>query len=206
MHWEVLIVPLIALGVWVLGTLFKTDDDPRARPGQRRQGFGQGPTRRPVSDLDRFLAEARRKRETGERPRPAPQPTQAATPPRPARSSTDAPLAQRVRPPTVPPPQRQPAPTPPPQRRRPEPTVPVARPAPAPQPEPPTVEPIVAVVVEPTPVVPERKPVAAKPAVAPALAQVLAMLRSPGVARTAFVLREVLDPPLCRRPHRFGPA
>src|SRR5262249_53877723 len=75
MHWEVLIIPLIAIGVWVLSTIFKSVEDERQKERLRRgpgsQGGGPRP-RRPVTDLDRFLEEARRRRQTAAQPRPEP--------------------------------------------------------------------------------------------------------------------------------------
>ncbi len=89
MHWEILIIPLIALGVWLLGTLFKNENEV-AKRGPRRPGSpaGRPPGRRPVTDLDRFLEEARRRREAEER-RKAP----SASPARPA--TTRTPLSER---------------------------------------------------------------------------------------------------------------
>src|SRR5262245_32315426 len=80
MHWEILIIPLIALGVWILGTLFKGEDE-RLKKGARRPGnlSGRAPARRPVTDLDRFLEEARVRREAEEKRKASP-----PSPPRPS--------------------------------------------------------------------------------------------------------------------------
>ncbi|MBI1913287.1 MAG: hypothetical protein HYS12_00790 [Planctomycetes bacterium] len=66
---EILIIPLIALAVWVLQYLFRGPDENkpanRARPGQARPG-NRPPQRRPVTDLDRYLEETRRRRQQEE--------------------------------------------------------------------------------------------------------------------------------------------
>src|SRR5437763_9895573 len=68
---EVLIIPLIALAVWVLQYLFRGPDENkppnRARSGQARPG-NRPPQRRPVTDLDRYLEETRRRRQDEGRP------------------------------------------------------------------------------------------------------------------------------------------
>src|SRR6516164_3785374 len=103
MHWEILIIPLIALGVWILGTLFKGEDE-RNKRGARGPGGSvrRAPPRRPVTDLDRFLEESRRRREAEERERALPVP-----PPRPV--ATRPPLRERVAKPREMPPRISPA-------------------------------------------------------------------------------------------------
>jgi hypothetical protein len=191
-HWEILVIPLIAVGVWVLGTIFRGAEDERQKAAmrQRRPGgpAGPRPQRRPVTDLDRFLEEARRRREAAARPAPPPRPPEPRAPER-------RPLLQRE-------PERPTAVT-----RRPE---PLARPAPPPPPP----EAVVAVrraepvVVEAVPA-PHPPPPAPPPAVVEVRArtatgaaiqdQVAALLRSPRGAGAALVLTEILGPPLCRR-------
>jgi hypothetical protein len=189
MHWEILIIPLIALGVWILGTLFKTGEDDKMKRGVRRPGSvaGRGPSRRPVTDLDRFLEEARRRREQEERPKPPPAPP-------PARASVARPpLRERpTRPRETPP--RVAAPV----IRAPE--APVALPVARPIEQPAFVEPVVAA----TP--PRDVPSSSTPAPAtrpvptsPILQQVRSLLSKPQTAGTAFVLREIFDRPLCMR-------
>jgi hypothetical protein len=205
MGWEVLIVPLLALVVWILGTLMRQDEDPRVRQRQRRPGMEGpfGPGRQPVSDLDRFLTEARRRRELAEKGLPVPPPPAPAPPPR--RPPTPAPRPR----PTGPTPSRSAAP-PPPRRQRDEPMTVVKAPAPRParQDQPkgpiPVLLPVPQAEVAVEVVSAMRVPVAAPeptPAapVSPAVAQVLVLLRSPQSAATAFVLREILGPPLCLR-------
>ena len=73
MNWEILIVPLIALGVWILSTVFRGAEEAKDKP--RRQADGAIPPRRPTGELDRFLEEARRRREKAQRiPSPEPEP------------------------------------------------------------------------------------------------------------------------------------
>ena len=192
MHWELLIIPLIAVGVWVLGTVFRGAEDERQKAlRQRRPGGPRPPQRRPATDLDRFLEEARRRREAAARPAPPPRP---AVEPRPAepRAPERRPLRQREpeRPTAV---TRRPEPLPPP--APPEAIVAVRRAEPV-------VEARPAVVVEaaPPPPAPAVVQVRARTASAAAIQdQVAALLRSPQAAGAAFVLQEILGPPLCRR-------
>lgn len=195
MAWEILVVPLIALGVWILGTLFKGEDDRTKRGAARRPGGapGRGQARRPVTDLDRFLDEARRRREMEERRKKAPTP-----PPRPTESRP--PLRERPAPRPTPPrsvPSRQDVPD----------AISVPRPAPVPPPPP-----VREVVIETIPVVPLPQPVieaAPPPPPAPAKVrqeipspiaqQVRALLSKRQTAGAAFVLREILDRPRCMR-------
>ncbi|HTU21693.1 MAG TPA: hypothetical protein VMG10_26890 [Gemmataceae bacterium] len=175
MHWEILIIPLIALGVWILSTVFKTGEDDKMKKGIRRPGGvpGRGSARRPVTDLDRFLEDARRRREAEERPW---LPSSAPAPARPTR-----------------PPQR---PAPP--REMPRAAVPVVRRADVPIAAP--VVPVVAAVptreASPPPPAPP-KPRETPPS--PILKQVRSLLSKPQTAGAAFVLREIFDRPLSMR-------
>jgi hypothetical protein len=236
MHWEVLIIPLIAVAVWLLGTIFRGAEEERQRNRARRPGEGARPPRRPVTDLDRFLEEARRRREAVESAPKKPNPFEEARPSLPFGSPPSggsspvrvAPPVQRAReqqparPPeprpreagtySAPPPVRRPAtpPAPPPLRG------PVPLPSPAgartvPEPEPPVPVRVVSeALVEaridlasqglppappPPGLLPTRGP-------SPVLAQVAALLRTPQSAGVAFVLREILDKPLCQRGRR----
>lgn len=226
MRWEVFIIPLIALGVWILGTIFRNAEEERQKLGALRlPGGGRGPTRRPMTDLDKFLEDARRRREQLEKREP---PERKERPPQ---DRPPAPKTQRRR--EVPSPERRPP------RPREVVTVPVAQPvakpprtmpeemervpvtASFPTPPPPVpVPPPAPVVVAPARVVPEPvvvqvvpTPVALKEVVvataAPAIphdrpaatsrAQIVNLLRNPSTRAAAFVLSEVLGPPLCRR-------
>src|SRR5947209_3848958 len=86
MHWEILIIPLIALGVWILGTLFRGVEDERQRNRPRRPGEGGSrvPPRRSGTDLERFLEESRRRREAAERAPASEEPFFLPSPPLPA--------------------------------------------------------------------------------------------------------------------------
>lgn len=176
MHWEILIIPLIALGVWILGTLFKGEDE-RNKRGARGPGGSvrRAPPRRPVTDLDRFLEESRRRREAEERERvlPAPQPRPVVSRP---------PLRERVAKPRETPPRT--APTMAPQESPPV-AVPVAR----------LVEEPLAQASPPPPVSPTRS----QDRPSPILRQVCALLSRPQSAGAALVLREILDRPRCLR-------
>jgi hypothetical protein len=183
MHWEILIIPLIALGVWILSTLFKGGEDDRFKKGVRRPGdiAGRTPPRRPVTDLDRFLEEARQRREAEER--------RQAPPPPPIRSVvTKPPLRERSSPSreTIPP---RPAPT---AIRKGE--APVAIPAARPSRiEPVAVEAPITEAAPPAPIMMrESRP-------SPIVQQVHSLLSKPQTAGMAFILREIFAPPLCRR-------
>ena len=90
MNWEILIVPLIALGVWILSTVFRGAEAEKNKAS--RPADGAPPPRRPTGELDRFLEEARRRRDKAQRvPQPEPPrslpaavlPAAAPPPPRP---------------------------------------------------------------------------------------------------------------------------
>lgn len=184
MHWEILIIPLIALGVWIIGTLFKSEDD-KTKKGVRGRGNlpGRAPGRRPVTDLDRFLEEARRRREAEDRPKPPPAPPPrgpAARPPlreRPSRPrETPRPVVSTLR----------------------KEEVVVVVPAARPTAPPPVAEPVsspLPVLEMPSP----PSPTSTSPRSAPALQQVRSLLSKPQTAAAAFVLREIFDRPLCKR-------
>ena len=192
MQWELLIIPLIAVGVWILGTLFKTGEEDRTKKGARRPGSpsGRGSGRRPVTDLDRFLEDARRRRETEEKRKVSAEPPQP-TISRPPLSERPPPPRERLRPP-------------PPVLRAEE--VPVAIPVARLASEP--------VVLRETPaetvrVAPRSQPAAEPSPVAPTTTrdtrlspiaqQVRSLLSKPRTAGTAFVLREIFDRPRCQR-------
>ena len=180
MHWEILIIPLIALGVWILGALVKGEDDKNKKPVRRPGNASGRAPRRPATALQRFLEDARR-RETEDTPQPPP--------PRP--SIARAPLRERP---------VQPRETPPrlasrSKRREERPVaVPVARP----------VAQAVAVVAEAVIDVPVRAEPSAPTTTratqsSPIAQQVLSLLSNPQTAATAFVLREIFDRPLSQR-------
>ncbi len=189
MQWEILIIPLIALGVWILGTLFKGGEDERTKKGARKPAgsSGRGSARRPVTDLDRFLEDARRRRETEEKRKPL------LPPPPPQPTISRAPLSERPTRPREAPPRSAPA-----VRREVVPyAIPVVRVvAEAAIPEAVRVSPRVQPSAEPPTVAPTTT---RDTRLAPIVQQVRALLSKPQTAGAAFVLREILDRPRCRR-------
>jgi hypothetical protein len=188
------------MAVWILGSLMRGGMEERQRQ-QGRPNANNGPDRarpapqRPANDLESFLREVHRRRQTAEPPPPEPERAESRPKPRPA-----------------PPPRRQPRPAPPPATRRPEPRRNVDEPVavevvrvqelpPAVLPVPPSAAfPAVAEVVVPFAAAPlAAPPPAPRPAVKrppPALA---GLLDSPAALRKAIILREIFDPPLCKR-------
>jgi hypothetical protein len=176
MHWEILIVPLIALGVWILGTLFRSEDE-KIKKGPRRPGSSAPRTsgRRPVTNLEQFLEEARRRREAEERakaPPPPPPPARSPLRERPSRPA-QKPAVRRAEVPVA---------------------VPVAR----------LVAPTEAIdVVEVVSASPPPAPTTTRePQLSPMVQQVRSLLSKPQTAATAFMLREIFDRPLCQRRRR----
>jgi len=189
------------------------------RPGQQRPGQPDrplGPPRRPQqssADLDRFLQEVSRRKQGAAAPpppevvvRPAEQPRRP-TASRPAPTSRPAP-ARPAAPPRPAAPRSKKPPTGRPLVVEPLPVLEVV-----PVPEEPTstapreqwAEPVQAAVVTGTTIgagltQPTFAAEAGTPrAVPPRLAQILGLLKTPQQLRAAMVLREVLDPPLCKR-------
>jgi hypothetical protein len=208
---EFILILLVPLGVWIFSTIFKSDEE---RPGARpAPGSRPAPQRRPVTDLERFLEEARRRREVAERrqseeaekkarpvarseARPIPPPERRAARPAPApqsrRSSVDAPLPRTSRPPVMLEAVAEAIPAATPARR-----VDPARPDAPPVAALPVAVPLAAIAVEVTPAAP-RDTSSAKPT-PPTLVHLARLLRSPRTAGAAIVLREIFDQPLCRR-------
>lgn len=134
MDWKVLVIGLIPLGVWILSTIFRGLEDareqekPQPAPGERPPRT----PRRPSSELDRFLDEARKRREVSPKrtvepvlealpvPKPSPPPRVEAPPPRP-RKPEPAPPPVVVLPVELPP--APPAPARLPQRDQPSPAL-----------------------------------------------------------------------------------
>lgn len=204
MHWQVLIIPLIAFAVWILSNLLK---EPELPPKERPRGEGDPfrPRRLP-SDVDRFLAQQRQRRAEAERVRePVSQPV--AQPERPARErpARDQPRPREERRPVQ---ERETRPVSPPQSPAPtRPPVPVAVPV-ADRPTPTAAPPAP---LAPLPDSGRNTPSTARAATTPALALPVnaallppldQLLRSPQAARAAFILREIIDSPRCRRPRQ----
>jgi len=203
-NWEVLIVPLIALAVWILSTIFRSVEEQR----QANRPEPGGPPRRPMTELERFLDEARRRRGATENP----EVSQASAGPAIEAPLPAIPLAMPVRPeerPSTegllrkerkPRPRQMPVASPPPRRSE-EPIVapPAMR---MPEPSPP------ATVTPAPPVVRPGKEPAAPAGVrpgarlSPLVARLKGSLKDRESLRVAFLLGEVLGPPLCQRQAR----
>ena len=214
MNWEILIVPLIALGVWILSTIFKGAEEGKDKP--RQQGDGAAPPRRPPSELDRFLEEARRRRDKSQQ-RPAPV---AETEP------------ERKTPAAVLPPASPPPPRPEPRRREPQPAGEMRKREPAPASSARALNDAQLVRIEDRPSFANPASAQAKPMMAlptnmetpslptlptptmntpatssdqnrrdasPLRAALATLLRDRKTLATAFILHEILDTPLCKR-------
>ena len=204
MHWE-WVLPVIFLIVWIVSSLIQGNERERARnnrskslPGGERQP-GERATRRPPSDIDRFLEEVNRRRRQAAERRPVP--PSREKPPIPSVSPVAPSARPRVsaRPPSG------------------RPTVP-AQPVRSPSARIPEVLPVaekaaaevlaVASALQATPsqrfpsvgtVPPPAGGSAATEAAAPALPPLADLLRSPENLRTAVVLHEIFGPPRSRR-------
>jgi len=210
--WESLIIPLIALAVWILSTVFRGEEEqPKERPRRPGTEGRPRPPRRGTTELDRFLEAARARRnkpiakpDEQERPpqpepvvleampveqppeklRPRPSPIVERQPrPRPAKASP--PLAEPVRPPVAMPV------GPPAQITRPSalPQVPVTETRTPTQNPPGESPPAPAMIVPPTQA---RRP-------SPAALKLLEMLKDKQTLAAAVMLREVFDRPLALR-------
>jgi hypothetical protein len=211
---EYVLVLLVPLGVWVFSTIFRGNNERQApRPGSAPRPSSP---RRPVTDLDRFLEEARRRREAAERgqtvssepvSRPAPPREVRPAPPVERRPVRANPPVRRRNVETAPPrPARAPvmlepvaeAPTPsfpPPRVEAPRPE-PVRVEASPPPPAPPASQPAAAALT------PMPRPAGSRRAQSPMLVQLADLLRSPRAAGTAVVLKEIFDRPLSQRRRR----
>jgi hypothetical protein len=214
-NWQAWIVPVIALGVWILSHLLRGSEQDKKAPSRGRQQGDDAPGRpkEPLTDLDRFLREVNRRRQNAEERRPAAKPPILTAEPVAERPRPSMPKAARPMPP----------------RRQ------AGRPAPAPnktpsvpafQPEPLTVLPADGKTAHAVPLpASEQTPLAfptsseiiriATPAavataakMAPAIKQAsspstptpfLTLLSSAENLKAAMVLREIFDPPLCHR-------
>jgi hypothetical protein len=170
MPWELLVVPVIAVAVWIIGTLIRSAEQAKGPEGAPRRQPEQ------VTDLDRFLREVNRRRQARQ-PRDEEEPTARV---------------ERREPP------RRPAPPPPPPEVipvvLPVAEVVVAQPAPAA----PTLRVHEAPALPELPADKSARPLPERPESA-ALASLRKLLRSRDGLRTAVVLQEVLGPPLSRR-------
>lgn len=202
MDWVKWVIPLIALAVWILSNLAKNQQPERRLPRVPAPDRDDTPRRRTAEELDRIISEARKRREA-----PAP-----VLPPPVLEETVEASVAP---PPRAMPDDADKIPTPRKESRK------TTRKEESPRrrrrlPNPETVvaneEIIVARVVKPvqdtsalTPTRSEAAVVtrsAASVASANTLLQVRDMLRSPQSLGVAFLLREILEPPLCLRQKR----
>ena len=216
MKWEFFFLALIPLVVWILSTIFARAEADKDKP--RRQGDGAAPPRRPASEIDRFLEEARRRRDKArERPASA------------AEREPERKMPAAVLPPANPPP---PPPRPEPRKREPQPTGEMRKREPAPStsaralndpllgriedrpsfanPASAQAKPMMALPTNmETPALPTLPtPTMDTPATSsdqnrrdasPLRAALSTMLRDRTALRTAFILHEILDEPLCKR-------
>ncbi len=213
--WVWIIFVVISFGVWLVVTVFKKAEEERQRNLQKQQPRPGG-GRRPTTDLDRFLEEARRRRgDTGaalplDRPRDMPwakpvqsQPPAAAPPRRPV--ATPPQVQRPARPPAFQPSVRRSA-----SEQRPR-TPMIAAPPPKP-----ALAPVVLEIVEEELV---TAPIAAQPTsaqvpltqvagvlgaretrtISPFLKQLQGMVGRPQSTATAFVLVEIFGPPVSRK-------
>jgi len=193
MEWVLWLIPLVALAVWILSNLARTrDDEPRrVRPPQARSDQPESPTAPPrkTSNVDQFLMEVRRRREEAETVRKKPEVQRPA----PARREE----VRRTLPPAQPArldPQRKPVQPPP------LPKVVLREAPPQPRAVVPKIEEVVLAKIVPAAqpnLAPDLSLNAAKPATRPLLIDLLSKKES---LTTAFMLREILGTPLCKRP------
>jgi hypothetical protein len=185
------LVPIIILLIWIINHVLRGNEEERPtnrnRPaGNQRQAEGR-PTRRPTTEIDRFLEEVnRRRRQASERREP---PVVREIPAASAQPVARPPRAATTRPPAPPR---------------------VVRPAPERVPErPPVVEAVVveAVAAPPAPRQLEPSPQVLMPgstvsAPSAAMERLTALLESSESLRTAIILHEIFGPPRCQR-HRL---
>ncbi len=205
--WITFIIPLIALVVWIVANLVRVPNQPpnqarRPQPRPRPSLPEQSPQEKPISDLDRFLQEVQRRREQSESQQTA---RRAAPPPLPA---AVVPAPPRLCPPPLPRVMLAPA--------APAPALQASGLSPLPQVRPPRP-------AETRPLTKEENAerqaaarvqeaaageqlqlaayaqVRRKPSRGLVSGQLAEMLRNRRSLRAAFVLREILDQPLCRR-------
>jgi hypothetical protein len=214
MDWPWIIFTMVGVGVWILVSVFRKAEEERQRnlPRPAPRGPNRGPGQRPMTDLDRFLEEARRRRDQGQRPAQTIEIPQALPVNRAPRSPRETRRPAAARPPArraefVPSVRRSVS------ERRPE-NIPTVTAAPTPPKPSHLVE--VEVVSQdeqgrlsglpsviqalPTPVSPLGGVLAhrVRP-ISPVVAHLPALLRNPQTTAAAFVLREIFGPPVCRR-------
>jgi hypothetical protein len=181
MDWIKLAIPLIAVAVWILSNLASQQKEirrpprvplPPPRPRDPLDPLPTATTQPAAVDQYRDALERQREKKTA-LPKPAPK----------VRSRRLDPLPKPPRVPPVPVP-------PPPPVRAPQPTPPALEPTPSLAPSPPA----------------SQKPPATREATAtsaaPPFKRVLQLLKTRDSLATAFLLREILDRPVAKRPRR----
>jgi hypothetical protein len=184
MGWEVLVIPIIGVAVWIISTVIRGAEEAKRGgppPGRKRP--------EKVTDLDRFLRDVQRRREAAEREERRPSRVEREEEEerierrRPQlRPSQTAPVVEEAIPVVIP---VEPVPV-----AQPVVVAPVLRTIEAPP------LPVMAAPVGPAPSPPRRPPVVAA-------AGVRELLRSRDGLRKVMILREVLGPPLALRRGRF---
>lgn len=187
MDWPVLIIALIPVAVWILSTIFRGAEELRDKERSQPTGASPQVPKRPTTELDRFLEEARRRRDTA---------------PKQAKPTIAPPLQEAL-------PVARPSEPPPPVRREEKIDRPAKRPASERKPPSAPVQPPPRVVEMPV-VQSESAPVSSQPAPSPTpptrphrpsllLNRLSTMLRDRDSLATAFLLREIFDRPISQR-------
>jgi hypothetical protein len=207
--WCIWAVVLFAGGVLILLNIIRNREEIRRRQTSPREAGDDPSSRRepPATDLDRFLREVHRRRRTAQEegaprrespppvrePRPAPQPfsRMSAPPPRRPLRSEDRPPSRR---PSAPPIQTEVIPL----------VIPVDDPGPGTQRR--LAAQGMPVEFPPSQAAPPSSPSTAATirATSQRRAAIVALLGNPQALRNAIILREIFDPPLCKRHGRTG--
>jgi hypothetical protein len=196
MDWVQWLIPLVALAVWILSNLARNrEDEPRrARPPQVRGD--EQPREKKPEEVDRFLDEVRRRRETADaRKRKVDEPRRVL----PRREEQRKPLQPPASRPEAP---RRPAPPPLPPSPPPKPVV-VKEPPPLPRPAAGKVEDVV--VARIVTASPGGETAIERVASGPAKQQIFDLLCRKNNLNTAVLLREILGPPLSKQPFGVTP-
>jgi hypothetical protein len=176
-HWEILIIPLLGLVVWILSTIFKGEDPNEVRMRTRRADGNRPGQRRATAPEGAVIVPPRRRSSVDDalQTTAAPPPVRVVQrPSRPRRLAVPVPVQILEEPPVLLPVRELDVTV----------TLPVPQPA----------------VILPSVMPPPSTPQPARPrAVSPVLGQVFQLLRSPRSAAVAVVLREILDRPVGQR-------
>jgi hypothetical protein len=203
--WQILVIPLLLFAAWLLSNLFKAGDDSKDASSLNRGDFRKPPPRQVSSDLDRFLAQTRQRRDIKGQQRqaiPRSEGRPATQPGRHPQRLRDQSLAA-----TTPAVRRSPSSPPPVTTGRPvllelAPDQGVPQPVPLASHVEPRIAPPVEVVASTASILGSTPGLGTgkNPLSSSVLNQVIPLLRSPQSAAVGLVLREVLDRPRCHRP------